>query len=689
MIASVMAYGSAVALLLGLAGLMLERIALWQAWTRRGVWGTSTVLSVALPAVLILLAPRSDPQQDAIGQPPLTLHFEPHGSPVPMVPAVPSAVPGVTVAFAKHVTPTTSQPRSAEPLFARLWLLASLGVVALYSCLALRLKRASRQWRQEHIGAQEVWVTHELGPAVVGFLKPRILMPAWVFDGPVDARSLVLAHEQEHLAAHDPQLHLCGLVLVVLTPWNLPLWWQLHRLRFAIEVDCDARVIRRGTDARMYGEVLLRVARRRTLTPAGAIALTEPASQLLQRIQILFTELPRRNRWLIGLVAGLSLTCGALALDLKAPSLSNVELLKPPLRDSSPYLPKAEAAARAAYPETFTGGFDGTVAIRVFLDRNGNILDIQRRSYPAGALGEHPDDFDADRFAELEHGPAGTAGQKFIGWFGPQDANGLYLFYQVNKWKYDPLRSGARARTAVSQRYPEFFRPYPAESLNQQTGMKHLTVFMNDDGSINRAKLDDLPTNWPGYDERQRFRFFIDMGLTPEQFGHRGSTTNLPNPHSLKRYPNAPLLDIDYAWPRRADDPPDMVFQSNAVFQAMYQRKSQEVDTQPSDEDFVKSYFPDIWLKGPTQRSEELWVLLDASGRVCSTGQHTPADVTAIVSELKGHYPAATIKAELATSAKTATGVQQVAIAYLRLAPDSRITACQALVTATPGGSND
>ena len=33
---------------------------------------------------------------------------------------------------------------------------------------------------------------------------------------------------------------------VVLMPWNLPLWWQWRRLRFAIEVDCDARVLASG-----------------------------------------------------------------------------------------------------------------------------------------------------------------------------------------------------------------------------------------------------------------------------------------------------------------------------------------------------------------------------------------------------------------------------------------------------------
>jgi len=55
---------------------------------------------------------------------------------------------------------------------------------------------------------------------------------------------MVIAHEQSHLAAHDPLLLIVALFLLVLMPWNLPLWWQLHRLRYAIEVDCDSRVLR-------------------------------------------------------------------------------------------------------------------------------------------------------------------------------------------------------------------------------------------------------------------------------------------------------------------------------------------------------------------------------------------------------------------------------------------------------------
>jgi bla regulator protein blaR1 len=73
-----------------------------------------------------------------------------------------------------------------------------------------------------------------------------------------------------HIAARDPWLLLLALAIVVAAPWNLPLWWELRRLRFAIEVDCDARVVSRGADVRTYGEVLLAVGQQGAITPRGS-----------------------------------------------------------------------------------------------------------------------------------------------------------------------------------------------------------------------------------------------------------------------------------------------------------------------------------------------------------------------------------------------------------------------------------
>jgi beta-lactamase regulating signal transducer with metallopeptidase domain len=89
-----------------------------------------------------------------------------------------------------------------------------------------------------------VYLPGDVGPAVVGLIRPRIAVPGWLLDSPSATQQLVIADEQAHLVGNDVQLFTCALFLLALMPWNLPLWWQLRRLRRAIEVDCDARVLR-------------------------------------------------------------------------------------------------------------------------------------------------------------------------------------------------------------------------------------------------------------------------------------------------------------------------------------------------------------------------------------------------------------------------------------------------------------
>jgi hypothetical protein len=68
-------------------------------------------------------------------------------------------------------------------------------------------------------------------------------------------------------------------------PWNLPLWWQLRRLRLAIEIDCDARILRRGYDVSRYGEILIAIAERQSAPFGMAIAMSGPRSGLERRIR--------------------------------------------------------------------------------------------------------------------------------------------------------------------------------------------------------------------------------------------------------------------------------------------------------------------------------------------------------------------------------------------------------------------
>jgi hypothetical protein len=73
-------------------------------------------------------------------------------------------------------------------------------------------------------------------------------------------------------------------------PWNIPLWWQLHRLRGAIEVDCDARVLNRGQSVTNYGNTLIAVAERQSRHLVVVAGMSESKSFLEKRIKIMTTK---------------------------------------------------------------------------------------------------------------------------------------------------------------------------------------------------------------------------------------------------------------------------------------------------------------------------------------------------------------------------------------------------------------
>jgi hypothetical protein len=114
-------------------------------------------------------------------------------------------------------------------------------------------------------------------------------------------QQLIMAHEISHLRERDPLLLTAALSALALLPWNPALWWQLHRLRYAIEVDCDARVLNSGHEAQAYGEALIEVGRRRSGFVGIVAGMSESKTLLEQRIEIM----AQRNRrpWTLGFAA--------------------------------------------------------------------------------------------------------------------------------------------------------------------------------------------------------------------------------------------------------------------------------------------------------------------------------------------------------------------------------------------------
>jgi len=211
------------------------------------------------------------------------------------------------------------------------WISASTLVILLSVGTALRLRGQARVWPRGNVGGEEVLISDGLGPAVLGILSPRIVLPPWALSLGQDELEMVVLHEAEHRRARDPALLACGIVTVALAPWNPALWWSLGRLRLAVEGDCDCRVLARGVPRKRYGHLLLGVAAGAPGLFPLAPALVEGGPTLLERrLRMMRNRVGKKSAvGAAGAVAvgGLFL---ALACETPTPPQAGVETVEEP-----------------------------------------------------------------------------------------------------------------------------------------------------------------------------------------------------------------------------------------------------------------------------------------------------------------------------------------------------------------------
>jgi TonB family protein len=176
----------------------------------------------------------------------------------------------------------------AATLALGVWAILSLALLAWLVIGVLRWRAARLAWARVTLDGIDVDVSPSTGPAVLGFLSHRIVLPSWATRMEPEHRRLILAHESEHIDAHDPERLALAIAAILLMPWNIGLWICAARLRRAIEIDCDARVLKRFPGTREYGYVLLEVASRGRRSGPLAIpmvALLRLPSELEQRLK--------------------------------------------------------------------------------------------------------------------------------------------------------------------------------------------------------------------------------------------------------------------------------------------------------------------------------------------------------------------------------------------------------------------
>jgi beta-lactamase regulating signal transducer with metallopeptidase domain len=127
----------------------------------------------------------------------------------------------------------------------------------------------------EYRGPVQVCTTTELQrPSVIGFLKPRILIPDWLFAR-LTAGELeqIVLHESEHLRRRDDWTNLVQKLCLVVFPLNPALAWIERRLCREREMACDDGVIRITRAPRAYAACLASLAERGLERRAEALSL--------------------------------------------------------------------------------------------------------------------------------------------------------------------------------------------------------------------------------------------------------------------------------------------------------------------------------------------------------------------------------------------------------------------------------
>ena len=292
MIALWILYALAVGLLATAAAAAVERLLrLWRL-PLRGVWALAMLATLAAP-----LLGRATPDRAA------TVVAGPVTAMAVEAPAGAPPAPGLLdrLALLRHrlAAEAGRLAGSLAPLDRPLllaWSAASVLLLLALARSAVVLRRRRLGWERRVVDGHEVLVAPDTGPAVIGAGRARVVLPAWALELDRPLRLLVLRHETEHLRAGDPHLLLGGVVAVVLAPWNLALWWQLARLRLAVELDCDRRVLAAHADVERYGLLLMAVGQRaggllRLATPA----LSEPTRDLERRITAMTARPPQRR----------------------------------------------------------------------------------------------------------------------------------------------------------------------------------------------------------------------------------------------------------------------------------------------------------------------------------------------------------------------------------------------------------
>ncbi|MEO8564599.1 MAG: M56 family metallopeptidase [bacterium] len=204
------------------------------------------------------------------------------------------------------------------------WLATSGVLLAIYLFVHLRLARARRRWPVQRLQGLSVRVAPTAGPAVIGMLRAEIVVPRSLLERSTDEQRLIIDHEHEHLRSGDHLLLALGCLAAIVLPWHPAVWYVLARLRLAIELDCDARVLRRGAAPRSYGALLIDMAAHGAGIRVGALALSDRPSHLERRLLAMRATRSRFMLLRVGALCAAATLLVLAACEAKVPTAADI-----------------------------------------------------------------------------------------------------------------------------------------------------------------------------------------------------------------------------------------------------------------------------------------------------------------------------------------------------------------------------
>jgi uncharacterized protein (TIGR03435 family) len=220
-------------------------------------------------------------------------------------------------------------------------------------------------------------------PAVVGWLRPVVLLPVGMLTGlPPDQIEALLLHELAHVRRHDYLVNILQSVIEGLLFYHPAVWWVSGHIRTEREACCDDLAVSASGDVLTYVRALTELALLRPLRLAPAVAAS--GGSLANRVaRLLGTSRPTTGPRppLVGVIAGALLLVvtgfGVFAQTARPRTPFNASGVNTSARTFE--AADVHASPRAANPYTYASG--GVLRGGRYDLRKATMLDLIRTAW--------------------------------------------------------------------------------------------------------------------------------------------------------------------------------------------------------------------------------------------------------------------------------------------------------------------